>query len=67
MDFLLSRSPKLWKRMKALKPVFAVIHLQNMIAIYNGQPVNEKAVDLIIVQSVCVLIIPPKTVQMASP
>ena len=41
--------------MKALKPVFAVIHLQNMIAIYNGQPVNEKAVDLIIVQSVCVL------------
>ena len=53
--------------MKALKPVFAVIHLQNMIAIYNGQPVNEKAVDLIIVQSVCVLTIPPKSVQMASP
>lgn len=67
MNFLLSRLPRLWKRMKASKHVFAVIHLQNMIAIYNGQPANEKAVDLIIVQGVCVIIIPPKTVQMPSP
>lgn len=45
----------------------AVIRLQNMIAIYNGQPANEKAVDLIIVQGVCVIIIAPKTVQMPNP
>lgn len=53
--------------MKALKPVFAVIHQQNMMAIYSGQSVNEKAVGLIIVQGVCVIIIPPKNVQMANP
>lgn len=52
--------------MKASKPVFAVIHLQNMIAIYNGQPANEKAVDLIIVRGVSVITILLKTVQMAS-
>lgn len=52
--------------MKASKPVFAVIHLQNMIAIYSEQPANEKAVGLIIVQGVSVIIIPPKTVQMAN-
>lgn len=52
--------------MKASKPAFAVIHQQNMIAICNGQPVNEKAVDLTIVQGACVIIIPLKTVQIAS-
>lgn len=67
MDFLLSRLPRLWKRMKALKPVFAVTHQQNMIAIYSGRSVNEKAVGLIIVQGAYVIIMPPKNVQMANP
>lgn len=48
--------------MKALKPVFAVIHQQNMIVIYSGRSVIEKVVGLIIVQGVYVIIIPPKTV-----
>ena len=53
--------------MKALKPVFAVTHQQNMIAIYSGRSVNEKAVGLIIVQGAYVIIMPPKNVQMANP
>lgn len=53
--------------MKALKPVFAATHLQNMIVTYNEQPASEKAVDLIIVQGVCVIIIPPETAQIATP
>lgn len=65
VDFL-TRLPRLWKTMKASNPVFAVTHLQNMIAIYNGQSANERAVGLIIVRGVCVTITPPRTVWTAS-